>query len=872
MKTTKRFLSVFIVCLLVVNIFYVGVQATEVKANEAVQFRGNNQSLGVVDSKTPRTADETTLLWSENIKSGWMNPMPVTVGDYIYLTAKTSDNKWVLQKRSITDGTIVKQENLKSSCGFFSFLSYGEGKIFVPIDKGAIQAFDANTLESLWVTKEITQFYAQSNAPTIYHNGYVYTGLTDGSAKKGMYFCVSAKDEDPTKTDEVKDYTWSYAVPPKFADKEGYYWSGGVIVGDKIIFGGEAGEIVSHDLITNQVYDTFECNEAIRSTIQYDKSTKSIIFTTKSGNIHKLKVNADGTFDDTSHKSVFINPDVTSSPVSFNGRIYVGNGGMGSGASAKFSVLDVNTLDIICQMNMQTQSSPMISTAYATKENKNTVYIYVAKYTSPDEIYCITDFEGNTTPTYTTIAIPTVNNYNTSSLTIDKNGTIYHKNDSGWLYAYGNINSAFTAQDVTNAIKRLPSLQNVTLDDEYIIKQAEYRFNSLSDAEKAKVSSEDKNNLAALKEKVTQLKDVIIIKKKLIEDIDSLPSVITLADRDKIDSLVAIYNSLSQSDKADIKNHDKLKNAKEALDILVENKTVEDIIASINSLESSVNYDSKTSIYSVYGEYLKLSDELKKRITNADKLISLKNKVDATVKEVNDINNSIWNEINPSNITVKDKEKVQQIISRYNKLSEADKKHIKNYDDVLFAQKVIANLEKGNVVSDVFENIMGNPNAEYKVNGVTSNGKEYTITFNGKNVTSPMDFNTEISFSSKNDAKINELAKDAFVISFSHEGKLPGKAKVTIKVDLADGEYSLFHFNEKTQKAEFVQKVTVKNGILSFEITHCSDYFVSKTLSANPSNPNTGDNSAIATSIVLLTLSFGALILVNKKRKTSESL
>lgn len=849
------------------------------------QFRGDPRLSSVVDSKTPRTADETNLLWSASLNTGWMNPMPITMGDYIYLTARTSDNKWVIQKRSISDGTIIRQTELAAACGYFSFLSYGEGKIFVPIVQGAIQAFDVNTLESLWVTKSVdytTQFDAQTISPSIYYNGYVYIGLTNGNAKDGMYYCVSAKDYDPSKTNEIKDYTWTYTPPAKFVDQEGYYWSGGVVVGDKIIFGGEAGEIVSHDLTANTVYDTYECGEAIRSAIQYDNKTKSIFFTTKSGNIHKLKVNADGTFDDTSHKSTYLSPDITSSPVTYNGRVYVGNGGMGAMSSHKFSVLDASTLNIIYQIDMHTQSSPVISTAYATAENNHKIYIYAARYSTPDEIYCITDFEGNTTPTYTTIAVPTVKNYNTATLTIDNNGTIYYKNDSGWLYAYGNTNSTFTAPDVSNAIKNLPSASSLTLNDEVLLQRAAYRLNSLPSTEKDKVSSDDKAKLIALESKLAELKDTQAIKAKLISDIDALPEQVTLADRDTIDSMLAVYNSLSNENKADITNYDKLSNAKSAVNILVDNKTVSDMVAEIEALNVTVNYDSKSTIYTIYNHYNALTDVLKRRVTNADKIISLKNQVDAVVAEVDDLNNDIWTDINPLDITLKDKPAINALITRYEKLSETDKTYVNNYDDVLYAKKIIDELEKGSVIAEVFENIMGNPDANYIASGKTPDGANYTITFNGRDVTDSFDFNTEISFTSDNKAKINDLADDVLVISFAHNGKLPGKATIEISVDLKDGSYSLYYFNEQTGKAEFVQAVTVKDGKASFTITHCSDYFIAaglKTVDQNngqqdngQDNPNTGDTNRLPIYLVIILSSAVLAVLTVRKRKLNKSI
>ena len=186
----------------------------------------------------------------------------------------------------------------------------------------------------------------QAISPVTYYNGYVYMGATSGSADKGIFYAVSAEDEDPSVGDEIKEYTWTYSPSE---GKKGYYWSGASIIGNSIVFGGESGQVVSHSLTTDAVIDTLEINEAIRTSIHYDIKTGRIYIATKAGNIHSVKVNSDGTFDKSSLITKKIGSDITSSPVSYNGRIYVAGGGALSGAG--FSVLDANTLEIIYQIN-----------------------------------------------------------------------------------------------------------------------------------------------------------------------------------------------------------------------------------------------------------------------------------------------------------------------------------------------------------------------------------------------------------------------------------------------------------------------------------------------------------------------------------------
>ncbi len=54
--------------------------------------------------------------------------------------------------------------------------TYANGMIFVGLSDGTIQAFDANTLNSLWIYRD--SIGGQPNSSIVYHDGYIYTGFT----------------------------------------------------------------------------------------------------------------------------------------------------------------------------------------------------------------------------------------------------------------------------------------------------------------------------------------------------------------------------------------------------------------------------------------------------------------------------------------------------------------------------------------------------------------------------------------------------------------------------------------------------------------------------------------------------------------------
>lgn len=118
---------------------------------------------------------------------------------------------------------------------------------------------------------------------------------------------------------------------------------------------------------------------------------------------------------------------------------------------------------------------------------------------------------------------------------------------------------------------------------------------------------------------------------------------------------------------------------------------------------------------------------------------------------------------------------------------------------------------------------------------------------------------------------------DVLFMNFAHHGQLPGKATILYNVkDLYDDGTVLYilHYNEETGKLEGQQKVTVKDGVIAFDIESCSSYVLSKTeasrqVDSQPDNntelpPKTGD---INLTLLIVTIGVGlaGLGIVSKK-------
>lgn len=109
---------------------------------------------------------------------------------------------------------------------------------------------------------------------------------------------------------------------------------------------------------------------------------------------------------------------------------------------------------------------------------------------------------------------------------------------------------------------------------------------------------------------------------------------------------------------------------------------------------SKITFDHKAQIITAYNKYLQLPEEYRKKVTNKDKLIQAKEKIDQIEKEIKSINDAIWAlPGDVKNLTLAHKPAVLDIIKRYENLSTADKKQIKYYQEVLTSKAAIDKLE-----------------------------------------------------------------------------------------------------------------------------------------------------------------------------------
>ena len=416
-------------------------------------FRGNAANNGVTTAKTPVNAEDGTLYWAVKAGEGYSGravSSPILVNGYLY--AYAGSNLLKIDK----DTGKVLTSGIMAGSSSYSIVppTYADGMILVGLANGLVQAFNAETLESLWVYADLLG--GQPNSPITVHGGYAYTGFWNSETGNAAFVCLSLTDEAPNAPKESKSATWRYV------QKGGFYWAGAyacdefVMVGtddgtsgmdsttaNLLLFAPETGKLL--DSKTNLIGD-------IRSTICYDSETNAYYFTTKGGYFYKVTADkqTDGTYKLDEPEKIDLGGMSTSTPVIYNGRAYVGVSGAkqfgGSGYNIAVIDLGKNQVAYRVPTNGYPQTSGLLTTAYSDYN-----YVYFIENTTPgtlrllrdkpeqtavDTVYQTKETAGTTAYALFTPAGKQAQ-YAICSPIADENGTLYFKNDSGYLMAFG---------------------------------------------------------------------------------------------------------------------------------------------------------------------------------------------------------------------------------------------------------------------------------------------------------------------------------------------------------------------------------------------------------------------------------------------------
>lgn len=415
-------------------------------------FAQSQAYAGITSAQTP--ISDASLLFSKKFGGSYKAAPtpPIVVGDTILIVSGVK-----LYKLNAETGEEISSVKMEGSTLYTTVSPlYADGKIFVSLDEGIIQAFDYETMKSLWVYTDAIG--GQALCPITYDNGYIYTGFWVDETEYANYVCLSTEDGNVNEENEIKDAVWTYKA------LGGFYWTGCCVTDKYVIFGKDDGknnsennsEIISLNKSTGKAISSLTVKGDIRSSVTYSPEADSFYTSSKAGFIYKFTLDTSGKLY--LLKTYIASGAVTATPVIYGGRLYVG---CQNGSAGKFLVLDAKTMKEIYSADMPgyPQASMLISVGYEELSGK--VYIYSTYNAKPGGITVFEDSQGQTKAVKTELFTPEAETqqYCISTISAGEDGTLYYKNDSGNIFALkeGKTSVQSLLQRIIDSIKNLIS-------------------------------------------------------------------------------------------------------------------------------------------------------------------------------------------------------------------------------------------------------------------------------------------------------------------------------------------------------------------------------------------------------------------------------
>lgn len=502
----------------------------------------HNYGNAAMSAALPKSADEAYEKWAvmvgtlDNFGAGYAGAT-VIVDGYLYITGNG-----YLNKINTATGVIEEQVAAGTTGYMYDYLAYGDGTVFLA-GSSYITAFEADTLTKLWRTSVGGQHSTQVNGslnskgtvgsfrPVIYRDGYIFCG----------------KNAFKTTSFEVDENGYNM---PVWGIGDDFNWNTGVVVGD-YYYVAAVQTLYAVNYKTGEIVSTWkfssDSNVYTWSGVAYSEETGRLYFASYSGaKLYSAKLDAEGKLITNNYAypvtdrpmTAVVSQESVCTPVIYNGRVYLtgqkGNvdvlkaapGQTGSTAAME-TIYTVDTGE-----RVKIQSTPILSTAYATEDNNDTVYLYFQGYSSPAPVYVLEDSAAVTSAgeaTVSIVATPTKAQFAFEQIAVDHEGGIYFFNESGYLFGFDKLTSV-TVDRVKAFINNLPHAQWITSDDKTQIENARKAYNALTDDEKTNISS-------TIYEKLTNAEEALAA-------IDSPPSP---GDGDMIE----VYFTLLGDDKHD---------------------------------------------------------------------------------------------------------------------------------------------------------------------------------------------------------------------------------------------------------------------------------------------------------------------------------
>ena len=319
--------------------------------------------------------------------------------------------------------------------------------------------------------------------------------------------------------------------------------------------------------------------------------------------------------------------------------------------------------------------------------------------------------------------------------------------------------------------------------------------------------------------------------KAIIDRIDKLPDAdkLTLEDADTVTSVKEAYDKLTDKEKSQVTNADKLEALVQKLEDLKkeEEKKMEEKRSALEKKVAAIATPVKIGDKDLVNQYLLELDTLgewDKKESLSKTLNGYLGDIAARKKLVDVLDKDIWNQVDPLRICQDDTATLKKLMSRYAALREDERKLLKNGESLLEAADVIESLDNGIIPKKVFENLMATKEA-FTYTGTLSGGSTYTLTWDGKNVKKAGDVKAGIKIGTGS----NTINGTQAQVEFSQSGSMNGTVTLSVKTSVKDGSWNLYWLNPDKLTIQSAKTATVSSGKLKMSVTTGGRYWLARS-------------------------------------------
>lgn len=287
----------------------------------------------------------------------------------------------------------------------------------------------------------------------------------------------------------------------------------------------------------------------------------------------------------------------------------------------------------------------------------------------------------------------------------------YVKNYNVLTAAEAEIADRKAAQEVTDLIKALPAVENLTLKDQEYVVAVRTAYGNLTDDQQKYVTAETIGTLVKAEGQIAKLLEEAAVE-QVIAEIGDLPSKeeVTLEDKTAIATARAHYEALSEEQQNDMKENaadslTKLNDVIERLNVLIqeaaEQNAVEEVNKKLNDLPAAedILFADETAVTEARNAYDALEDSLKDRVSAEAlaKLTAAEERLDALQEGVDHVAELIEALPAVDDLTVADADQVQEARDAYNALNNDQKQQLTDsglLGELLVAENQIGWLQK----------------------------------------------------------------------------------------------------------------------------------------------------------------------------------